>query len=674
MADEDPLRLSSTPSSRSSLSSGSEEVQSSSVDPAGNTSPRKANSGFQCKLCTLVASSQSALDEHMNIHTGSRPYQCLECGFSCSLQSTLSQHIAVHRVEMSSSVLMRSPSVEEMQKSPRDQPPSLYPEVPRTLSLPSTAPPTMIHSEELIPVPAPVGVFPDQSRIFQCKLCTHISPTKTHLNEHMNIHSGKKPYKCLVCGFSSAFRSSLMRHLIVHTGTSKQFKCDQCHYQTPYKCNLQAHRRKRHNSVENTEIPETTVATSLPEISKVSTPNSNHSDDSQSGVGIYPPSEMSSVGFPFSQPGHAMGNSDRDNLSNGPSEERNDEAQENTTSGTTEIAGNENGYSNSSSAQPLQVSVTMDDSSVTKSSPGSGTTPTLEHTYGADNSLSSPVTENGEVTDSALIAGGISSHEPTSTSASPIASLSQMATSHSPLVQPSGNENLPVTSIWPSSAGFPIFIKKKREGAKKRKRPPHPKRDFVMSPEQEMWIDTRSETKGQVAENQRAYYFNLPGGANLKSEEDHVVYHDQNGLDLSTVAVAREGVRSASAEGQLNNHNSPVGISSIPQEDGDDKGVYPFQVYNQVGIPGRPQARISTGTQTDQSVLKEKADSNIGFDIPPQASKCPHCETYFTDTVMFTLHMSCHGRIHPFQCGICGYMCGDKIEFTCHITRSKHLR
>lgn len=674
MADEDPVRLSSTPSSRSSNSSGSEEaVQSSSIDLASSTSPRKANSGFQCKLCTLVASSQSALDEHMNIHTGSRPYQCLECGFSCSLQSTLSQHLAVHRVEMSSSVLMRSPSVEEMQKSPRDQPPSLYPEVPRTLSLPSTAP-QMIHSEELIPVPAPVGVFPDQSRIFQCKLCTHISPTKTHLNEHMNIHSGKKPYKCLVCGFSSAFRSSLMRHLIVHTGTSKQFKCDQCHYQTPYKCNLQAHRRKRHNSVENSEIPETTVATSLPEISKVSTPNSNHSDDSQSGVGIYPPSEMSSIGFPFSHAGQGMGN-DRDNLSNGPSEERHDEAQENTTSGTTEIlAGNENGYSNSSSAQPIQVSVSMDDSLMTKSSPGSGPNQTQDqNTYGIDHSLSSPVTENGEVADSAVGAGA--SHEPTSTSASPIASLSQMATSHSPLVQTSGNENLPVSSIWPTNAGFPIFIKKKKEGAKKRKRTPLPKRDFVMSPEQEMWIDTRSEGKS-IIENQRPYFFNLPG-TNVKTEDDHsIVYHDQNGLDLSTVAVARDGVRSASAEGQLNNHNSPVGISSLTQEDGDDKNVYPFHVYNQVGIPGRPHAKVSTGTQTDQSVLKEKADgqSNIGSDIPPQASKCPHCETYFTDTVMFTLHMSCHGRIHPFQCGICGYMCGDKIEFTCHITRSKHLR
>lgn len=667
MADEDPVRLSSTPSSRSSLSSGSEEIQSAAIDLVSSVSPRKVNSGFQCKLCTLVASSQSALDEHMNIHTGSRPYQCLECGFSCSLQSTLTQHLAVHRVEMSSSVLMRSPSIEEMQKSPRDQPPSLYPEVPRTLSLPSTAP--MIHSDELIPVPAPVGVFPDQSRIFQCKLCTHISPTKTHLNEHMNIHSGKKPYKCLVCGFSSAFRSSLMRHLIVHTGTSKQFKCDQCHYQTPYKCNLQAHRRKRHNSVENVEIPETTASGPMPH---VSTPNSNHSDDSQSGIGINYPTSDGSASFPYSHTGPSMV-SDRDQLHNGPSDEQQEEAQETNTSGTTEIAGTENGFSSNPTAQPgpLQVSVPAEDTGATKPSPGSGSgsTPSLEQTYGADNShmSTSPVMENGEVSETGGV-GLASSHEPTSTSASPIASLSQMAGNHSPLVQTSGSENLPVTSVWPNSSGFPIFPKRK----KKRKGTPLSRREmFSPDHDHEMWIDIR--------ENQPPMFSNMPG-ANMKSDDEGVIYHDKNGLDLTT-APHKEGNRSASGDGLFNNHNSPIGVSVLSQEDGEEKHPYPFHIYTpQVGIPGRPYAKVSTGTQTDSVVGKEKADrqsqgnSQVRSDIPPQASKCPHCETYFTDTVMFTLHMSCHGRIHPFQCGICGYMCGDKIEFTCHITRSKHLR
>ena len=249
MADKEGLRTVGLSRSSSSHSSVGDDSSGTPEAPAASPglSPRKPSVGYQCQLCTFIASTQIAFDEHMNIHTGSRPYQCLECGFSCSLQSTLHQHLAVHRVDMSTSVLLdrHMPDLNKV----RDLPPPLMPEVSRGLPLhisTSAPPPTMDGLNSL----SALSPFSEHGRVYQCKLCTHISPTKTHLNEHMNVHSGKKPYKCLVCGFSSAFRSSLMRHLIVHTGTSKQFKCDQCHYQTPYKCNLQAHRRKRHNSMD----------------------------------------------------------------------------------------------------------------------------------------------------------------------------------------------------------------------------------------------------------------------------------------------------------------------------------------------------------------------------------------------------------------------------------------
>ncbi|TTC29625.1 Zinc finger protein Pegasus [Bagarius yarrelli] len=33
---------------------------------------------------------------------------------------------------------------------------------------------------------------------------------------------------------------------------------------------------------------------------------------------------------------------------------------------------------------------------------------------------------------------------------------------------------------------------------------------------------------------------------------------------------------------------------------------------------------------------------------------CPHCQTYFGDNVLYTVHMGCHGYDQPFQCNVCG--------------------
>nr|XP_006825014.1 PREDICTED: zinc finger protein Pegasus-like [Saccoglossus kowalevskii] len=75
---------------------------------------------------------------------------------------------------------------------------------------------------------------------------------------------------------------------------------------------------------------------------------------------------------------------------------------------------------------------------------------------------------------------------------------------------------------------------------------------------------------------------------------------------------------------------------------------------------------VSESCQTEQVENPDCSCSNM--------KSCNHCGTFFTDNVIYTLHMSCHGNRNPFQCGICGYECRDKIEFTCHITRSQHKK
>lgn len=53
---------------------------------------------------------------------------------------------------------------------------------------------------------------------------------------------------------------------------------------------------------------------------------------------------------------------------------------------------------------------------------------------------------------------------------------------------------------------------------------------------------------------------------------------------------------------------------------------------------------------------------------------CPHCQTYFADNVLYTVHMGCHGYDQPFQCNVCGVHCSDKYEFACHFAQGQHRK
>ncbi|XP_038130058.1 zinc finger protein Pegasus-like [Cyprinodon tularosa] len=54
--------------------------------------------------------------------------------------------------------------------------------------------------------------------------------------------------------------------------------------------------------------------------------------------------------------------------------------------------------------------------------------------------------------------------------------------------------------------------------------------------------------------------------------------------------------------------------------------------------------------------------------------RCQHCEISFSDNIIYTIHMGCHGYEHPFQCNVCGHMCMDKYNFACHFARGQHKK
>ncbi|KAM7381468.1 hypothetical protein PAMA_012351 [Pampus argenteus] len=54
--------------------------------------------------------------------------------------------------------------------------------------------------------------------------------------------------------------------------------------------------------------------------------------------------------------------------------------------------------------------------------------------------------------------------------------------------------------------------------------------------------------------------------------------------------------------------------------------------------------------------------------------KCQHCEIHFSDNILYTIHMGCHGYEHPFRCNVCGHMCIDKYDFACHFAQGQHKK
>ncbi|XP_030841512.1 ikaros family zinc finger protein isoform X1 [Strongylocentrotus purpuratus] len=699
MANKEELRTVGSSRSSSSHSSIGEDSAGTPPEVQRNTSPgvspRKPSQGYQCQLCTFIASTQAAFDEHMNIHTGSRPYQCLECGFSCSLHSTLQQHLAVHRIDMTSSILLdrRMPDISKI----RDLPPPLMPEVSRGIPLhvsTSGPPPTMEGLNSL----SALSPFSEHGRVYQCKLCTHISPTKTHLNEHMNVHSGKKPYKCLVCGFSSAFRSSLMRHLIVHTGTSKQFKCDQCHYQTPYKCNLQAHRRKRHNCMDVNGAP-------LPPLSMDddnSPPyNAQNNSSSPSDEGPYKAplyiSEgkhgLDTSGFEHGPPplAHAMA------MQEGSLYDGSDNGIREMEMGNGKIA------KHSNISLPHSEIASSETLSPQKASPGSSTGQPQE--MPPQESLDFPGSASPHLPSRDVHESDCNHSAPPRSGNITPGSLGMVNNTTNSVISntPISPHPLPPNENAPHWANFPIFRRKKEGGARKRKRTPFPKRELVLSPEQEhgteLWIDTRSDVpnaEGQAAAA-AAYASEANHPLGVKAEGVMPAFHHPqamvNGIDPSS---PHDLNMYKYPHGVVQNLRSPGDVTPDSDENPGHsqryfkQGVYEAdQVINNgeisTSIPqtsdkgnkGSNKSSSSSGGEEDGKTDGQAQTEWIGGDpvgIPHQAVKCPHCETFFTDHVIFTLHMSCHGTRHPFQCSICGYVCRDKIEFTCHVTRSQHIR
>jgi hypothetical protein len=90
-------------------------------------------------------------------------------------------------------------------------------------SLAALCDPIKLYPQALAP-----GGISSRIRRFACHLCDKQFLSRNHLQRHILVHTGEKPYKCEVCGLACNQKSNLKKHMLVHTDCAKLHQCHLC--------------------------------------------------------------------------------------------------------------------------------------------------------------------------------------------------------------------------------------------------------------------------------------------------------------------------------------------------------------------------------------------------------------------------------------------------------------
>ncbi|XP_061081821.1 zinc finger protein 148 isoform X1 [Conger conger] len=80
------------------------------------------------------------------------------------------------------------------------------------------------------------------SKSHVCEHCSAAFRTNYHLQRHVFIHTGEKPFQCNQCDMRFIQKYLLQRHEKIHTG-EKPFRCDECGMRFIQKYHMQRHKR-----------------------------------------------------------------------------------------------------------------------------------------------------------------------------------------------------------------------------------------------------------------------------------------------------------------------------------------------------------------------------------------------------------------------------------------------
>ncbi|KAM3614590.1 uncharacterized protein V6R79_016524 [Siganus canaliculatus] len=172
-----------------------EELDEEEDEDEGGLNNELHQGDYRCNVCDLQVPSKFKLQDHMNLHTGDRPYCCAECGKRFSQIYNYRVHLRTHaQTKVAKELLMCRVCLKGFQT-----------EENLSKHLSSNHP---------------------EDTFYECDLCKRVFTSLMACENHVRLHKYMVNFQCAKC--SRAFSS--MKHLTRHLKRtcSRNFKCTDC--------------------------------------------------------------------------------------------------------------------------------------------------------------------------------------------------------------------------------------------------------------------------------------------------------------------------------------------------------------------------------------------------------------------------------------------------------------
>ncbi|XP_076680788.1 uncharacterized protein LOC143375490 isoform X3 [Andrena cerasifolii] len=176
---------------------------------------------WPCETCGKRYSSRNLLEEHINTHTGVRPYVCENCGKDFASKYTYKAHVKTHEIRprpyecsQCSKTFLSQQNLNQHERTHNGVKEYICHQCGKAFGSP--------HNLEVHNI-VHTGYKP-----YICRMCGKAFARKAEIRDHERTHTGEKPYQCEFCGATFSQRSNLQSHKRATHYNDKRYKCDDC--------------------------------------------------------------------------------------------------------------------------------------------------------------------------------------------------------------------------------------------------------------------------------------------------------------------------------------------------------------------------------------------------------------------------------------------------------------